>query len=751
MKDGLNKRPVFAVLADYLDLEFNNKALNGITDFVKEKGINVICLVGGNLESPYSWERNRNILFRLPDDKTVDGIIVLSSLIGQYVSPEEFGKFCRGFHGLPVVTVSEWIEGLPAVLIDNESGMNELLTHLIDHHRISRFAIIRGPKGIPDAEERFQTCIMSLRKHNIPVNTDAIIEAPFGITSGIWAVEQLLDRNKAEFEAIIAPNDHTALGAMKALQMRGIRIPEDVAVVGFDDISESRFSFPALTTISQPIYDLGKASAGILYDIIRGADSSVPIRTLPTQLVVRESCGCHLHDCTTEEAPIADPVDVREPFDVVFSRNREMIQADLINTLLELNPVRKAPFFRNIDLILNSFSLAVKERKSENFLRVWEEISRQLLEEGYTPFIFASLLTRLRKHMLKCITDYRNLLFAEDVFFQAISKTSYQSTETQITDYVVQHSMVTRLNAFFGTLGMARDIEQQVHIMQMGIPPLNFKSFFLVLYDQQEDAGPEKEILSGRIVLGCQDDKCIISMKESKNLPFNDIFPKGILPHCGEFIFVVEALFLGNDQIGFFVIGLKNFSHSFSEDIRTQLSTVLRNTILLDRIKTLTNNLHRLAEGKNNDMAKINQSLRREVKKMQDILTGNESTISPDAGEDIRIQKALHYIEANYNNDISLDELAENVFMNPVYFSNFFKAKTGTGFLEYLTSLRVEKALKLLSNPQLTVKEIAAMVGYKDANYFGKIVKKYTNLLPTEYRQKVLTGRETRDLTKECQ
>ena len=134
-----------------------------------------------------------------------------------------------------------------------------------------------------------------------------------------------------------------------------------------------------------------------------------------------------------------------------------------------------------------------------------------------------------------------------------------------------------------------------------------------------------------------------------------------------------------------------------------------------------------------------NHQIKLELKKLQDELENNNDDKSSNAGyktDNALILKALAYIHEHYNRDITLQEVAEKVFMNEKYFSALFKKEVGVRFTEYITGLRLEKAKMLLKIPHLKVTEVADMVGFKDDSYFINVFKKYMGQAPSEYRQK---------------
>lgn len=131
--------------------------------------------------------------------------------------------------------------------------------------------------------------------------------------------------------------------------------------------------------------------------------------------------------------------------------------------------------------------------------------------------------------------------------------------------------------------------------------------------------------------------------------------------------------------------------------------------------------------------------LKREVKKLQSEYvdsTINTITSAVSINNNAIIQKALLYIEDNYNSDISLDDIAQKLFMHNTYFSELFKKEVGKGFNTYLTEFRMDKAKILLKFPHLKINEVADMVGYRNASYFNKLFHKYIGVTPCDYREK---------------
>ena len=188
------------------------------------------------------------------------------------------------------------------VSVDNRGGCRELTTHLIRVHGYADLAFLAGPADSPDSAERFAGFCEALRQADLPVPGSPAASGEFTEASGRRAVAALLAEGHRP-RAIVCGNDEMALGALTALRAARLRVPADVAVTGFDDITVARHVRPALTTVRQPMYELGEQSIRLL--LARIADRAAPRKSveLPTQVVVRRSCGCRNRPATKGLAP----------------------------------------------------------------------------------------------------------------------------------------------------------------------------------------------------------------------------------------------------------------------------------------------------------------------------------------------------------------------------------------------------------------------------------------------------------------
>jgi DNA-binding LacI/PurR family transcriptional regulator len=194
---------------------------------------------------------------------------------------------------IPMVAVDRVPKGLKVDLVstNHHEGARQAVSHLIQDG-CETISLINGPRGVSVTRERLAGYKEALNHAKIPLCEALVVHSDFRLAGGESAMNQLLDLPKPP-RAVLVGNNLMALGALQAVHKRGVRIPEDIAIVGFDDMPWASSLRPPLTVIAQPIEELGRIAAQMLLD--RLSDRNRPVRqvVLPPQLIVRASCGFH--------------------------------------------------------------------------------------------------------------------------------------------------------------------------------------------------------------------------------------------------------------------------------------------------------------------------------------------------------------------------------------------------------------------------------------------------------------------------
>lgn len=188
---------------------------------------------------------------------------------------------------------------IPFVTFENKNGAREIVTHLIETHGFRRIAFLRGPAGHQDSAWRERGYREALAQHGLPCHEEWIGVGGFNPhiaeeTVTAWIAQGLLSppgTPEPRLQAIFTGDDDSAFGVIRTLQQHGYQIPEDIAVVGFDDVPFAQYIAPALTTVHAPIEQAGYLAVCRLVQRIRGQPTERET-LLPTRLVIRHSCGC---------------------------------------------------------------------------------------------------------------------------------------------------------------------------------------------------------------------------------------------------------------------------------------------------------------------------------------------------------------------------------------------------------------------------------------------------------------------------
>jgi LacI family transcriptional regulator len=195
---------------------------------------------------------------------------------------------------IPVVVIA----GVPGeraadvVAADNFSGSAAIITHLIAEHGKRRLFHVNGPADSPDAIER-RLALHHVLRGNPQCQLIGSTQGIYSVRSGEQAGEELLARHREALpDAVVCANDQMAIGVLRAFAAAGVRVPADVAVVGFDDIFPASLFDPPLTTVRQPMRMLGERACARLLDRVADPTLRPAVDLLPTELVLRASCGC---------------------------------------------------------------------------------------------------------------------------------------------------------------------------------------------------------------------------------------------------------------------------------------------------------------------------------------------------------------------------------------------------------------------------------------------------------------------------
>ncbi|MDA8229223.1 MAG: LacI family DNA-binding transcriptional regulator [Desulfitobacterium hafniense] len=274
----LNKTKTIGLLVPDIANPYYPGIVRGVEDVARELGYTVILC-----NADRSRERTQQYL-RVLREKRVDGIIFTG---GGAVEDAVQGDFLESNSTIATVVIGKHRANLPSVRVDNVQASCDACEHLIKNGH-KKIVTITGPETSTTAQDRLKGYRKALSQYELVQRTEWVIRGDFEFESGYRAVEQLLKISSGGVTAILAQNDLMAIGAIKALNDKSIKVPEEIAVVGFDDIPIASFYNPKLSTVAVPVYQLGSTAMRVLMQLLNGKE--VPsVTTLETKVVIRES------------------------------------------------------------------------------------------------------------------------------------------------------------------------------------------------------------------------------------------------------------------------------------------------------------------------------------------------------------------------------------------------------------------------------------------------------------------------------
>lgn len=556
------KKKTIGILTTSLAFDYVLRSYQGAVRAAKNAGYDTVCFLGAPLDSSYNNEMTANVLYTMPDPATIDGLLINASIIGYLCSKQRMIDFCNSFYPLPVVSLSFDLKGIPSVVVDNYGGMYEAVSHLIEVHHRKKLAFICGPEEHEEARERLAAYKDALTNHGLPLSPSLILPGNYTPKSGSEAIRILLDERKVDISTIdglICSNDAMASFALYELQKRNIRVPGDIGLISFDNNETSGCLTPALTSVNQPLYKMGKKGIEILTDIMEG--KKVPMKhILKTSLVTRRSCGC------TENSSLEKRIrHITRPHEVSIKNKRDK---------------KKSVFWRNINKSLN------KAEFIGSNVSIWKELLSHLrLKAVHLGYKNDPVIKRFWEQTKEIISMLIKRKFKED------------------------HNSNTLRN--IGTkLLVSFDIEKICDNLAEIIPELGVRGFYMSIYKNPgqsysyPDAYPDKS----ELILAFNEGKRI-NLETTRCLySTGRLLPAGIKEQINGYNFVILDLYFEKKQIGFIIIDTEKTYGVMYETLRLQISCALNGAFLLHKTEEDRITLARA----NEEISKLNEQLQDE-------------------------------------------------------------------------------------------------------------------------------------------
>ncbi|GIV64024.1 MAG: ATPase [Bellilinea sp.] len=370
--------------------------------------------------------------------------------------------------GFPVIFTTPEGPG-PVVCVDNKTGIRSAFFHLLEHGRRHIAFLAGNPGRGGDSEERLQAYRAALAEAGLPFVPALCAYGEHRKEGGAEAMRNILASGEP-FDGLIASNDLSCLGAIEVLQQAGFRIPEDVAVIGFDDILEAQAVSPPLTSVRHPTFLLGYQAVTTLLDYIQNKHTGLKKVVVPTRLILRESCGCHSGRLEMNNLPVKTDAIVNQIAQACFAEARNSPIEELQNFASRfIEAFLQSCLQRSSDPLLTTVEQAIQwSEQHEEDPRIWQAGTAAMLQNLET-------LTKA-----ETLIDPLLAAFYLDRARQEISDHIQKQATRAMVRYI---QMMSQLGQLTAEMLSAVNIEQIAEILSRQLPKVGINNALVALYD----------------------------------------------------------------------------------------------------------------------------------------------------------------------------------------------------------------------------------------------------------------------------
>jgi len=551
-------RPTIGYLTDVLFEPYQNELFHAVLDVARERDANLITFV----IEPAWIERGpaglRNPLLELVGPENVDGVVLQGGPVVRRGSADTVSVVCNSLRQLPWTCATIEIEGVPSVVEEYEQGMRGLVAHLIEAHGCHRIAFIRDLAGQKPGEARYQSYLRTLAEHGIPFDPDLVVwNQHWDLEGARRNISILLDERRVRPDAIVAITDRLAIWIIEALRERGMRVPQDVAVVGYDDIEAARFVTPPLTTVHQPIGEQTRTAAEMLLDMLAGRPVAARV-VLPTALVLRRSCGCP-SQAVTQAAVGAPYSELQGSLQDALSAQRQVLYAAIAQTVPDKFAGQAA---RLLDTLVAELGGA-----RGVFLDALDEILRQVADSGDDVAVWQDAVSTLRRGVLPHLGEQARAA-AEDLWTQARVMIGEVMEQVQGYRRHRQDYQLQVLTWLGEVLGASLDMEHLARALAEQLPLLGIPRGCISLYEN-----PDAPAGWVHLLLAYNEGQII---REAQRFPARQLSPAGLWQADRRRSAVVVPLHFREEHFGFGVFEMGPREGVVYESLRLHIGGALK-------------------------------------------------------------------------------------------------------------------------------------------------------------------------------
>ena len=455
--------PRIGVVLDAFDASYQSELVKLLSEACRVRRLELSVFPCGILGASDLAAPERNALYRLISARgPVDALVILGSTILRQI--DEIQRWSEGLRPLPLCSIGLDLDGVPSVLPDNQSGVRELVRHLVVEHGARRFAFVGGPEGNQESRERLAAFQAELSEQGLDPAQARCLYGDFLPASGRDAARTLLGQPGHDLDAIVSANDYMALGILEVLATRPTLRERRIAVTGFDNVVEAGLTMPPLTTVEQPLHKLADVAISCLLAQLDGSPQGTLPR-VPTRLWIRRSCGCQ--EPTPTLAVRSRARATTGVFDTILMRRLPQLGAEL-QRASEGVFVSMPGWDREL---VTAFIQQLRGVPGERFSMSVDAMLQTLQERRAEVWRFHGVLSVLRTSALEALAgDQKKSLEAEDLLHAARLMTGAAAMRAQAREHARIEEVQRALNRVGAHLSGCGDLRSLRAALDVSLP-----------------------------------------------------------------------------------------------------------------------------------------------------------------------------------------------------------------------------------------------------------------------------------------
>lgn len=648
--------------------------------------------------------------FKFMKAPLVDGMVTWAASLSEFMEQKAITKLFGDLQPIPTVDIGHMdIPGASMLKIDSNSAIKTIMSHLIDVHHYKKFAFVGTDISEPQRRRLFNF-EHELNLHGLPKIEGSVVMMNKKMEAKY--IDEAFDRlvstfdlhEKKQIEVILTASDIIAAEGIEQLSRRGISVPSDVAVVGFNNWYESITSRSPLTTIDLVYFKRGYAAVELLIDKILMPEQKVETVYFPTELIIRQSCGC-----------LEQSVSLAGTSRESFTKDTDLNESeDTLRTRLIINAKAIFPYETDdsISKMLDAFFADVYDKQKESRMLQWFQNVMQNYRKSreFDPDHFQNAISALRALLLPILKNEKTVIifYMENIFHQMRTLISvfqkYESLADRENPYKINNISGQAINFL-----SAQNMEQIFETLHFQLSELDIPGVILALSDTMSHSFPTPKI---EFTFPEANEK----LKSLMHTPISEphLFPKDFFDREKRYSVMLEVLHHADQYFGYAFFEMKTINIATYDVIRMLLSNALYTVY------------------KKEGRIKYN-SYELEDSQIQNLIQTDTKAAEPEGRRRITVAKITDYLTARLNEMTDIEKMAEALMVSRSYLSKKCKEMTGLSVQQLHEKLKIEQAKNMLAVGTFELSQIARTLGFSNQNYFSNVFKKNTGLSPKNW------------------